>query len=335
MYHFWRELVRPKSLQVDQDSLTDTYGRFVAEPLERGFGTTLGNALRRVLLSSIQGAAFTSVIIDGVNHEFSTIPDVKEDVSDIILNLKSVILKFQNYSPGARHFSLDVKGPAIVTAKDIKTPPNVEIYNPDQHIATLMEGAHLKMELTAHSGRGYVPAERKAWGNLPINAIPIDAVFSPIKKVNYVVTSARIEKRTDYDKLTLEVFTNGAIRPDDAVSYAAKILQEQLAIFLNFEELEESEELEQPKEEESNIHDYLNKTVDELELSVRAANCLANAGIKYIGELVQKTEQDMLNTKNFGRKSLKEIKKILSEMNLSLGMKLDNWSPPEGKDKQN
>ncbi len=334
MYKPWNLLIRPKNLQVDRESLTEKYGRFIAEPLERGFGVTLGNALRRVLLSSIPGAAITSVIIDGVAHEFSTIPDVKEDVTDIVLNLKSVVLKFHdnNNSNAPRHLSLDVRGPGVVKAGDIKTPPNVEVCNPEQHIATLMEGAHLKMEITAHSGKGYVPADRKQWGDLPINAIPIDAIFSPIKKVNYVVTNARVKQRTDYDKLTLEVFTDGSIRPEDAVSYAAHILRNQLTIFLNFEEVEETEVQEQSNEEENNLSEYLNKTVDELELSVRAANCLANAGIRYIGELVQKTEQDMLNTKNFGRKSLKEIKKILNDMGLQLGMKLENWSPPEPKE---
>lgn len=331
MYSFWRDLIYPKSLQIDQESLTETYGKFVAEPLERGFGVTLGNSLRRVLLSSIQGAAITSTLIEGVSHEFSTLPDIKEDVTDIILNLKQVILKFSDYRPGARHLSIDVKGPAIVTAKDIVTPLNVGVLNPHQHIATLMEGAHLKMEMSAHSGRGYMPAERDEWNELPINAIPVDALFSPIRKVNFLVTNARVKQRTDYDKLTLEVFTDGSVRPDDAVAFAAKILREQLAIFLNFEEVEEPQESE--PDDVKKFNEHLLKTVDELELSVRSANCLATANIRYIGDLVQKTEQEMLNTKNFGRKSLKEIQDVLESMGLSLGIKLDNWPPTQLKDK--
>lgn len=332
MYSFWRDLIYPKSLQIDQESLTATYGKFVAEPLERGFGVTLGNSLRRVLLSSIQGAAITSALIDGVTHEFSTLPDVKEDVTDVILNLKQVILMFGDYRPGQRRLTLDVKGPGIVKAKDLVTPPSVTILNPEAHIATLMEGAHLKIEMTAHSGRGYMPADRDEWGDLPINAIPVDALFSPVRKVNFVVTNARVKQRTDYDKLTLEVFTDGSVKPDDAVAFAAKILKEQLTIFLNFEEVDEPEE---PKytEEELKLNENLLRTVDELELSVRSANCLATANIRYIGDLVQKTEQEMLNTKNFGRKSLKEIQEVLSGMGLSLGMKLDAWPPPQLKDK--
>lgn len=332
MYSFWRDLIYPKSLQIDQESLTDTYGKFVAEPLERGFGVTLGNSLRRVLLSSIQGAAITSALIDGVSHEFSTIPDVKEDVTDIILNLKQVVLKFIDYRPGVRHLSIDVKGPAIVTAKDIVSPVHVTVLNPNQHIATLMEGAHLKMDMTAHSGRGYMPADRDEWEELPIHAIPVDALFSPVRKVNFIVTNARVKQRTDYDKLTLEVFTDGSVRPDDAVAFAAKILREQLAIFLNFEEIDEP-----TGPETTSIGSFVNenllKTVDELELSVRSANCLATANIRYIGDLVQRTEQEMLNTKNFGRKSLKEIQDVLESMGLSLGLKLDNWPPPQLKDK--
>lgn len=332
MYSFWRDLIYPKSLQIDQESLTDTYGKFVAEPLERGFGVTLGNSLRRVLLSSIQGAAITSALIDGVSHEFSTLPDVKEDVTDVILNLKQVVLKFDDYRPGNRHLSIDVKGPAVVTGKDIQTPLQVEVLNPDQHIATLMDGAHLKIEMTAHSGRGYMPSDRDEWGDLPINAIPVDALFSPVRKVNFLVTNARVKQRTDYDKLTVEVFTDGSVKPDDAVAFAAKILKEQLTIFLNFEEVDEPEEP-QLSEEEKTLNENLLKTVDELELSVRSANCLATANIRFIGDLVQRSEQEMLNTKNFGRKSLKEIQDVLSGMGLSLGLKLDGWPPQQLKDK--
>lgn len=332
MYSFWRELISPKSLQVDQESLTDTYGKFVAEPLERGFGVTLGNSLRRVLLSSIQGAAITSAKIDGALHEFSTLPDVVEDVTDIILNLKEVTLKFDDYKPGPRRLHIDVEGPCVVTGRDIQTPPEVTVLNPDQHVATLMEKGRLRIELMAHSGRGYVPSDRKLWGELPVGAIPVDALFSPVRKVNYLVTNARVGQVTDYDKLTLEVITDGSVKPDDAVAFAAKIMREQLLIFLNFEEADEPEE-EELSEDDLKLNENLLKTVDELELSVRSANCLATANIRYIGELVQKSEQEMLNTKNFGRKSLKEIRDVLSDMGLSLGMKLDNWPPRELRDK--
>jgi DNA-directed RNA polymerase subunit alpha len=332
MYSFWRELISPKSLQVDQESLTDTYGKFVAEPLERGFGVTLGNSLRRVLLSSIQGAAITSAKIEGALHEFSTLPDVVEDVTDIILNLKEVILKFDDYKPGPRRLQINVNRPGPVYGRDIQTPPEVTILNPDQHIATLMDKGKLEIELTAHSGRGYVPSDRKLWGELPVGAIPVDALFSPIRKVNFLVTNARVGQVTDYDKLTLEVITDGSVRPDDAVAFAAKIMREQLLIFLNFEETDEPEE-EQLSEDEIKLNENLLKTVDELELSVRSANCLATANIRYIGELVQRSEQEMLNTKNFGRKSLKEIRDVLADMGLSLGMKLDSWPPRELKDK--
>ncbi len=337
MYRFWRELISPKSLQVDQESLSDTYGKFVAEPLERGFGVTLGNSLRRVLLSSIQGAAISAAKIEGAHHEFQTLPGILEDVTDILLNLKEVVLKLDDYKPDVHKLRIDVKGKAgekvIVRARDIQTPPDVAILNPDQHIATLMEDARLQAEFTAHSGRGYVPAERKQWGELPVGTIGVDAIFSPIKKVNYLVTNARVGQVTDYDKLTIEVFTNGSVRPDDAVAFAAKILREQLSIFLNFEDIDDAPDAE-VSEEEQKLNENLLKTVDELELSVRSANCLANANIRYIGELVQRSEQEMLNTKNFGRKSLKEIRDVLGEMGLSLGMKLDSWPPKDLKEKE-
>lgn len=337
MYRFWRELISPKQLKVDQETLTDTYGKFIAEPLERGFGNTLGNALRRVLLSSIQGAAITSAQIDGVQHEFTTIPDVVEDVTDIILNFKEVILKFDDYKPGERRLHIDIQGSGDeqveVRARDIQTPPDVTILNPDLHIATITGRGRLRVSLTAHSGRGYVSADRKAWGELSPGAIPVDALFSPIRKVNYTITNARVGQVTDYDKLTLEVFSDGSVHPQDAIAFSAKILREQLTIFLNFEEIEDSQESEL-SEEELKLNENLLKTVEELELSVRSANCLANANIKYIGELVQKTEPEMLNTKNFGRKSLKEIRDVLHEMGLSLGMKLDNWPPKELKERE-
>ena len=331
MYRFWRELISPKSLQVDQESLNDHYGKFIAEPLERGFGVTLGNSLRRILLSSIQGAAITAARIEGALHEFSTLPDIVEDVTDMILNLKEVVLKFDTYEPGPRKLYIDVQGPAEVKARDIQTPARVTVLNPDQHIATIMEKGRLQIELTAHSGRGYVPVERRAFGDFPVGTIPIDALFSPIRKVNYLVTNARVGQVTDYDKLTMEVFTDGSVVPDDAIAFAAKIFREQLRIFLNFEDIDEAP-VQELSEEEQKFNENLLKTVDELELSVRSANCLANANIRYIGELVQRTEQEMLNTKNFGRKSLKEIRDVLGEMGLSLGIKLDNWPPKELKD---
>lgn len=334
MYNFWRELISPRNLQVDQESLTDTYGKFIAEPLERGFGVTLGNSLRRVLLSSIQGAAITSARIDGALHEFTTLSDVVEDVTDVVLNLKETVLKFDDYKPGKRELFIDVEGPADVKGRDIQTPPSVTILNPDKHIATVVGKRRFRVDMTAHSGRGYLPGARDNWeDDLSVDAIPVDALFSPVRKVNYLVTNARVGQRTDYDKLTMEVFTDGSVRPDDAVAFAAKILREQLRIFLNFEEVDEVIEPEF-NEEEHKLNENLLRSVDELELSVRASNCLAMANIRYIGELVQRTEQEMLNTKNFGRKSLKEIQKVLGEMELHLGMKIDNWPPKELQEKQ-
>jgi DNA-directed RNA polymerase subunit alpha len=320
----WRELIRPRGLMVDQDSLTDRYGRFSCEPLERGFGITLGNSLRRVLLSSLQGAAITAVKFDDVAHEFTSIPDVVEDVTDILLNLKEVIIRLHE----AKTFLLriDIDGPAEVTAKDIQVVSQIEILNPDHHIATVNEGGRLACQISVSPGRGYVPTERRISEDEPqeIGWIQLDALYSPVRKVNYAVTNARVGQITDYDKLTLEVWTNGTVNPDDGVAYAAKILKEHLNIFINFEEEDESLVSDYP-EPEQEINENLFRPVDELELSVRSANCLQNAGIKLIGELVQKTEAEMLKTKNFGRKSLKEIRDILTEMDLQLGMKLDNW----------
>jgi len=320
----WRELIRPRGLMVDQDSLTGRYGRFACEPLERGFGITLGNSLRRVLLSSLQGAAITAVKFDDVAHEFTSIPDVVEDVTDLLLNLKEVILRLHE----AKTYSLriDIDGPAEVTAKDIQVVSQVEILNPDHHIATVNEGGRLACQISVGPGRGYVPTERRINEDEPqdIGWIQIDALYSPVRKVNYAVTNARVGQITDYDKLTLEVWTNGTVKPDDGVAYAAKILKEHLNIFINFEEEDESLVSDYP-EPEQEINENLFRPVDELELSVRSANCLQNAGIKLIGELVQKSEAEMLKTKNFGRKSLKEIRDILTEMDLQLGMKLDNW----------
>lgn len=326
----WRDLIRPKVLEVEKESLTPNYGRFSCEPLERGFGTTLGNSLRRILLSSLQGAAITAIKIDGALHEFQTIPDVVEDVTDIVLNLKEVLLRM--HDPRPRTLRLDKESAGPVKAGDITTTDGIEVLNPNHHIATLSHGGKLHMELMVQMGRGYVSADRNKMPNMSLGTIPIDSIFSPIKKVNYTVTNARVGQQTDYDKLIVEVWTNGAVSPEDAVAYAAKILKDQLSIFINFEETSEpsSEPL---SEEQSKLNDNLDKSVEELELSVRSANCLQNANIRYIGELVQRSEGEMLKTKNFGRKSLKEIKEILSEMNLGLGMKLDNWVPPSQRGK--
>ncbi|MBK8014148.1 MAG: DNA-directed RNA polymerase subunit alpha [Deltaproteobacteria bacterium] len=324
----WRDLIKPKRLSVDKESLTRTYGKFFAEPLERGFGITIGNSLRRVLLSSLQGAAVTSVRIEGARHEFTSMPGITEDVADIILNLKDVLIKMSTYEQ--RTLKVEKKGPAIVRASDIEAPDGVEVLNKDRVIATVGEDGHLKMEMTCRKGRGYVQAEMNKTSTTPVDAIPIDSIFSPVKKVNYHVTNARVGQQTDYDKLTLEVWTDGSVAPEDAVAYAAKILKDQLSIFINFEEDIEPEIIVEPQPEEK-FNENLLRTVDELELSVRSANCLANANIKYIGDLVQKTESEMLKTKNFGRKSLKEIKEILAEMGLSLGMRLDSWPPKDLK----
>jgi len=316
----WRDLIRPRTLE--RETKTATYGKFSCEPLERGFGTTLGNSLRRILLSSLQGAAITHVRIEDALHEFTNLPGVVEDVTDIILNLKEVLFKVEDDKTFT--LRLDKDGAGAVTASDIQLVPGIQILNPDHPVATLSADGKLHMELTIGTGRGYVPAERHENAGMPVGTIPIDALFSPIKKVNFNVTNARVGQQTDYDKLTIEVWTNGAVAPDDATAFAAKILKEQLNIFINFEEVDEP--VESPvDEEQEKLNENLWRTVDELELSVRSANCLQNANIKYIGELVQKSESEMLKTKNFGRKSLKEIKEILAEMGLSLGMKLDNW----------
>ncbi len=320
----WRDLIKPRRMEVDQDSLTPTYGKFVAEPLERGFGTTLGNSLRRVLLSSLQGAAITSVKIEGVDHEFTTIPEVSEDVTDVVLNLKEVLLRM--HTNETKTLRIEAEGPKEVKAGDIIADADVEILNPGHHICTISEGGKLRMELTCRRGRGYTPANANKVVGSPIGTIPIDSLFSPIRKVNYQVTNARVGQVTDFDKLSLEVWTDGSVAPQDAVAYAAKIIKEQLTVFVNFDETEEPVIAEAPKEE-AKLNENLFRSVDELELSVRSANCLQQANIKTIGDLVQRTEAEMLKTKNFGRKSLKEIKEILAEMGLSLGMKLENWPP--------
>lgn len=325
MQRNWRELIKPKRLEIETNERPDTYGKFVCEPLERGFGITLGNALRRVLLSSLQGSAITSVKIDGVLHEFSTIPGVLEDVTDVILNLKEVRFKMQTEGPVV--LVLEKDGEGEVVSRDIQGTSLVEVLNPDQHVCTLAKDAKLRMEFTVKQGKGYMPADRNADENQPIGTIPIDAIFSPIRKVSYAVTQARVGQITDYDKLTMEIWTDGSIRPEDALAYAAKILKDQLTIFINFEE--EAETLEEEIRVEPAFNENLFRSVDELELSVRSANCLKNADIRYIGELVQKSESEMLKTKNFGRKSLNEIKEILSEMGLSLGIRVENFPSRE------
>jgi DNA-directed RNA polymerase subunit alpha len=318
-------------LEVEKETLTPFYGKFTAEPFERGFGITIGNSLRRILLSSLQGAAITSVKIDGVLHEFSTIPGAKEDITEIVLNLKEVRLKL--HTEGPKTIRVKAEGPKVLKAGDILTGDAVEILNPDHYLATLSRDGKLSMEMVVKVGRGYVSAERNKEETQPIGTIPMDAIFSPIKKVNYTVTNARVGQITDYDKLTLEVWTDGSLNPEEAVAHAAKILKDQLLIFITFEEEEEAEmSYPEDEEEKETFNENLLRSVDELELSVRSANCLKHANIKLIGDLVQKTEAEILATKNFGRKSLNEIKEILAEMGLSLGMKLDNWPPKKSEE---
>jgi len=329
----WRDLTKPKMIKIDTETSTDSYGKFVCEPLERGFGITLGNSLRRILLSSLQGAAIVSVKFDGVPHEFTTIPGIQEDVTDIILNLKGVNLDVIDEEEEIIVF-LDNKGEKVVTAGDIICDGKVEVMNPDQHIATLNKDAVLHAEMTVKTGRGYVPAEKNATEDQSIGLIFIDALFSPIRRVTYVVGNARVGQRTDYDKLTLEIWTDGTAIPQDALAFAAKILKEQVTPFINFEEEEEEEVEKEDKEEEEKINENLFRSVSELELSVRSSNCLKNANIKHIYELVQKTESEMLKTKNFGRKSLNEIKGILDEMDLQFGMELEDFPFPQQEEEE-
>jgi DNA-directed RNA polymerase subunit alpha len=321
----WRDLIKPKRIEVESETFNDFYGKFVCEPLERGFGITLGNSLRRILLSSLHGAAIVSVQFDGVPHEFATIHGVREDITDIILNLKSVNLKVIGEEEETIKIRLDAKDKKVVTAGDIITDDKIGIMNPDQHIATLNKGGVLHAEMVVKTGKGYVPAEKHEIEEQQIGVIPIDALFSPIRKVTYVVGNARVGQRTDYDKLTFEIWTDGTVNPQDALAFAAKILKEQASPFINFEEEPVEEEEEEKKEEEVKVNENLFRPVSELELSVRSSNCLKNANIKHIYELVQKTESEMLKTKNFGRKSLNEIKGILEEMDLHFGMKLENF----------
>jgi len=321
----WKGFQKPKRLEVDRESLTDHYGRFYAQPFERGFATTVGNALRRVLLSSIEGAAITAVRVEGVLHEFSPIPGAMEDTTDLILNLKRVPLKM--HVEHVKTLTLRTSEPGEVRAKHITPDADVEILDPEAYIATLGQGSTLSVEMRVKQGRGYVSADKNFDEDLSIGWIPVDSVHSPIKKVNYFVENARVGQATDYEKLTVEVWGNGAVTPRDAVGLAAKLMKDHLTIFINIEEDEDSEETpaEISEQDREIWWEKLSKSVDEMELSVRSYNCLKNANIRTIGELVQKTEAEMLKTKNFGRKSLNEIKEILSGMGLSLGMKLDNW----------
>ena len=332
MQENWRSLIRPRRIEVDEKTHTRFYGEFTCQPLERGFGVTLGNSLRRVILSSIQGAAIISVKIEGVLHEYSTITGVKDDVTDIVLNLKEVRLKLHQDGPRIVHIDASEEG--VITAGDIITDGTVEVLNPDHYITTLSGDAVFKAEMVVKMGRGYVPAKREVEPDQPEGTINIDALFSPVKKVNYTVTHARVGQVTDYDRLTLEIWTDGNILPEDAIAYSAKILKEQLNVFINFEEEEEKEEEHKEIEEKEKINENLHRSVDELELSVRSANCLKNAGIALIGELVQKSEAEMLKTKNFGRKSLSEIKEILAEMGLGLGMKVDFLLPVKDEEEE-
>ncbi|MBI1385861.1 MAG: DNA-directed RNA polymerase subunit alpha [Rhizobiales bacterium] len=320
----WQDLIKPEKLEITSGRDNRRMATAVAEPLERGFGMTLGNALRRVLLSSLQGGAVTSVHIDGVLHEFSSIPGVREDVTDIVMNIKEIALRV--HSEGTKRMVLRKDGPGVARAGDIETSSDVDVLNPDLVICTLDEGASIRMEFTAQSGKGYVPAERNRPDDAPIGLIPVDSIFSPMKNVSFKVEDTREGQVLDYDKLTLSVETDGSIKAEDAIALAARILQDQLQIFINFEEPERH--MAEDRQPELEFNAALLKKVDELELSVRSANCLKNDNIVYIGDLIQKTEAEMLRTPNFGRKSLNEIKEVLAGMGLHLGMDVPNW-PPE------
>jgi DNA-directed RNA polymerase subunit alpha len=316
----WKNLQMPKKIEKDEGSYTASYGKFVIEPLERGFGTTIGNSLRRVLLSSLQGAAISSIKIDGVLHEFSTIPSVYEDVAEVVLNVKGLIVL--SHADGPKTITIDVEGPATVTAADIKTDAEVEILNKNHPIATVDKGGRLRMELEVTTGRGYVPAEAQAAEKV-IGVIPVDAHYSPVQRVTYTVQDTRVGQKTDYDKLVLDVWTNGGVTPEDAVAYAAKIMKDHLLLFINFEEGALEEDRPEVDEDREELRELLLRSVDELELSVRSSNCLNTANIKTIGDLVRRSEGEMLKYRNFGRKSLKEISDILKGMNLHFGMDVD------------
>jgi DNA-directed RNA polymerase subunit alpha len=322
----WKNLQKPRRLNVDFDTLTTCYGKFWAEPLERGYGVTLGNALRRVILSSIPGAAVTTVRLDGVLHEFTTIPDVVEDVTNIILNIKQLVIKLN--VEHAKTILLEKSGPGKATAADIQTDADVEILNPEQHIATLDRNGKIRIEMKVQKGRGFETAENHHEEDQPIGVIPIDAVFSPVRKARFSVEAARLGRETDYDRLIMEIFTNGTIRPDETVSLAAQILRDQFSLFVDFEDVH-SEEDEKQDDQFDEIHKNLNRSVDELELSVRSQNCLNRANIKKIYEMVQRSEAEMLKTRNFGKKSLNEIKEVLEKMGLHFGMEISQFGFPE------
>ncbi|OEU56717.1 MAG: DNA-directed RNA polymerase subunit alpha [Desulfobulbaceae bacterium S3730MH12] len=329
-YRNWHELIKPEKLEVDRAKHTDSYGKFVCEPLERGFAVTIGNSLRRILLSSIQGAAITSIKIEGALHEFTSMKDIMEDVSEIILNVKMVRIKL--HSGDSQQVVIDKSGPGTVTAADITGNSFVEVMNKEQIICTLTGETVFRAELTVEWGKGYQPAELQNKENLSIGQIPIDAIFTPIKMIQYVTSQARVGQQTDFDKLTMEIETDGSLKPESALAYAAKILKEQMTIFINFDEEEAEPEIDIIEETDEPANPFLDKPVEDLELSVRSANCLKNADIHFIGDLAQKSDQEMLKTKNFGRKSLNEIKALLAEMDLTLGMKFENWTPPDIKE---
>ena len=314
----WSDFQKPKKLDYDPETLTPNYGRFIAQPFERGFGTTIGNALRRVLLSSIEGAAITAVRVEGVLHEFSSLQGVVEDMTDVVLNLKQI--PFKLHGAGPKTLYLEKKGPGVVTAADFEQDPDIEILDPTAHVATLSKEGSLKLEARLKRGRGYTVADRNADSDLPLGYIPVDSIHSPVRRVNYHVEGARVGQMTDYDKLVLEVWTNGAVSPQEAISLAAELLGDHLRIFSAFEARDEVREEMAAPEVDPRLAEMLSKPIEELDLSVRSANCLKNANIRTLGDLVQRTEREMLSTKNFGRKSLDEIKDVLASLGLSFGM---------------
>ncbi|NQS71046.1 MAG: DNA-directed RNA polymerase subunit alpha [Desulfobulbaceae bacterium] len=332
-YKNWHNLIAPDSLEVNEETLTDSYGKFVCQPLERGFATTIGNSLRRIMLSSIRGAAITSVRLNDALHEFTSIDGVHEDVADIVLNLKQVRVKM--HTPELRTVLIEKTGPCTVTAADINGGAMVEVLNPEQPICTITSDVSFRAELTVEWGKGYVTAEQNKKDGQPIGVIPMDAVFSPIMRVQYMVSQARVGQQTDYDRLTMEIETDGSVAPRNALAYAAKILKEQMTIFINFnEDAAKAPDRPDGEDEGEKYPPFLDKNVEDLELSVRSANCLKNAQIQYIGQLVNKTDAEMLKTKNFGRKSLNEIKTLLAEHDLTLGMDYADWVPPDERDEE-
>lgn len=332
-YKNWHDLIQPERIEVNRQTRTDTYGKFVCQPFERGFATTIGNSLRRILLSSVRGAAITTVRVENALHEFTTIDGVHEDLAEIILNLKQIRLKL-NHSD-SQTVVIDKKGQGVITAGDINGGAYVEVMNPEQPICTITSDTTFRAELEVNWGKGYRTAEQNKAEDQPIGVIPIDSAFSPIRRIQYVVSQARVGQQTDYDRLTFEIETDGSITPENSLAYAAKILKEQMTIFINFDEEAAEPDIEETSGEEKDKYPpFLDKDVDDLELSVRSANCLKNAKIQYIGQLVQKTDAEMLKTKNFGRKSLNEIRSLLSEHNLALGMNIEGWTPPDQREEK-